>query len=136
MWTMINNPADKQEQPESSRTQMIRLENALRAWRTPDFVETLKQEIMQLGPDRLPLQQGLSFGSHVADTPITVMISSVVEREDVIRVRAGIFYQSIIAGCSCADDPTPISELNEYCEVQLDINKSSANTGITLVATS
>lgn len=112
---------------------MIRLEKALHAWQTPSFEEALKQEIMQLGHDRLPLQQGLSFGNHVAATPITVIINSVTEMEDVIRVRAGILYQSIIAGCSCADDPTPVSEINEYCEVQLDINKNSASTGITLV---
>ncbi len=112
---------------------MIRLEKALRAWKTPDFESALKQEIMQLGYDHLPLQQGLSFGNYVAATPITVMINSVSEIDDVIRVRTGILYQSIIAGCSCVDDPTPISEINEYCEVQLDINKNSANTEITLV---
>ena len=112
---------------------MIRLEKALHAWQTPTFKETLKQEIMQLSHDQLPLQQGLSFGNHVAATPITVIINGVTEMEDVIRVRVGILYQSIIAGCSCADDPTPVSEINEYCEVQLDINKNSASTGITLV---
>lgn len=112
---------------------MIRLEKALHAWKTPGFEAILKQEIAQLGHDRLPLQQGLSFGNHVAATPITVMINSVVEMEDVIRVRAGVLYQSIIAGCSCADDPTPISEMNEYCEMLLDIDKKSASAVITLV---
>ena len=115
---------------------MIRLEKALHAWQTPSFEEELKQEIMQLGHDHLPLQQGLSFGNHVAATPITVMINSVAEMEDIIRVRAGILYQSIIAGCSCTDDPTPISEMSEYCEVLLDINKNSASTEITLVSNS
>lgn len=115
---------------------MIRLVKALHAWQTPSFEEVLKQEIMQLSHDQLPLQQGLSFGNYVAATPITVMINSAVEMEDIIRVRAGILYQSIIAGCSCADDPTPISELNEYCEVQLDINKNSASTEITLAGNS
>ncbi|MDH4284767.1 MAG: hypothetical protein OEV35_05565 [Gallionellaceae bacterium] len=112
---------------------MIRLEKALHAWQTPGFDEALRQEIMQLNPDHLPLQQGLSSGNHVADTPITVLINSIAEMDEVIRVRAGILYQSIITGCSCADDPTPISEMSEYCEVQLDINKNSASTEITLV---
>ena len=112
---------------------MIRLNNSLNAWGTPDFEAVLKQEIAQLGADQLPLQQGLSTGNYAADAPITVMINSVAEVEDVIRVRAGIFYKSVLGGCSCADDPTPTSENNEYCEVQLDIDKTTAATAITLV---
>jgi hypothetical protein len=113
---------------------MTRLENALRAWGTPDFKTILKQEITLLGSDRLPLQQGLSTGNYVSDAPITVSINRVTEMEKVIRVTAGIFYQGIIGGCSCTDDPTPISEINEYCEVQLDIEKAGAITTVTLLA--
>lgn len=113
---------------------MIRLDKALSAWGTPAFAEVLKQEIAQLGADHLPLQQGLSTGNYVADKPITVAIHSAAELENVIRVRAGIFYNGIIGGCSCADDPTPASEINEYCEVQLDIDKATSNTAITLLA--
>lgn len=60
------------------------------------------------------------------------MVLGVSEENNFIRARAGIFYTSIIAGCSCADDPTPISELNEYCEVQLDIDKQTAEATIVL----
>lgn len=111
---------------------MIQLDKSLRAWGTSDFAAVLKQELVQLGAE-LPLQQGLSTGNHVAAEPITVMINRVTEIENVIRVRAGIFYQGVIAGCSCADDPTPTSEINEYCEVQLDIDKVSAADTVVLV---
>lgn len=104
---------------------MIRLTGSLRAWGTPDFEAALKQEIAQHA-SQLPLQQGLSSGNYVTDDPITVAINSVTELEDVIRVRAGIFYTGVLGGCSCADDPTTTSESNEYCEVQLDIDKSTA----------
>ncbi|MGC2457559.1 MAG: hypothetical protein WA435_06160 [Gallionellaceae bacterium] len=113
---------------------MIRLDKTLRAWKTPGFEALLKQEIAQLGADHLPLQQGLSTGNYVIDGPITVVINSIAEMDDVIRVVAGIFYQGVIGGCSCADDPTPISEINEYCEVQLDISKTTAATAVTLVS--
>ena len=113
---------------------MIRLEQALRVWGTPDFEAVLKQEIAQLDTGDLPLQRGLSTGNYVADFPISVTVNSVSETEEVIRVRAGIFYQGVIGGCSCADDPTPISESNEYCEVQLDIDKTTAATVVELVA--
>lgn len=112
---------------------MIRLDKALHAWGTPDFEAVLKQEIAQLDAGQLPLQQGLSTGNYVTADPLTVVINSVAEMEEVIRVKAGIFYKSVIGGCSCADDPTPISENNEYCEVQLDIAKATADTVVMLV---
>ena len=100
----------------------------------PEFTAILKQEIEQLGADQLPLQQGLSTGNYVSDAPITAIVHSVAEMENMIRVKAGVFYQGIIGGCSCTDDPTPTSDINEYCEVQLDIDKTSAITAVVLVA--
>lgn len=112
---------------------MIRLDQALRAWGTPAFAAVLKRELVQCA-EQLPLQQGLSISSSVSAAPITVMINGVAEIENVIRVRAGIFYQGVAGGCSCADDPTPVSENNEYCEVQLDIDKTSAATAVVLIS--
>lgn len=112
---------------------MFRLDHALRAWGRPEFEAVLKNEIAQLGAGQLPLQQGLASGNYVADEPITVMLISVAEMENVIRVKAGIFYQGVIGGCSCADDPTPASDINEYCVVQLDIDKTTAATAVALV---
>ncbi len=112
---------------------MIHLNKTLRAWGTADFNTVLKQEIAQLGADQLPLQQGLTSANYVTAEPISVMIHKVAEMDNIIRVRAGIFYQGILGGCSCADDPTPTSESNEYCEVQLDIDKSSAVATVVLV---
>ncbi|MBI3902877.1 MAG: hypothetical protein HY306_08060 [Nitrosomonadales bacterium] len=112
---------------------MIRLERALRAWGTADFMGTLKLEIEQLGAEQLPLYQGLTSSNHVADEAISVMIHSVTELEKVIRVKAGIFYKGMLVGCSCADDPGPPGESNEYCEVQLDIDKASAAAEVVLV---
>lgn len=112
---------------------MIRFDKALAAWGTPGFAVSLKQAIEQLDADQLPLQQGLSTGNYVADTPFTALINSVAEAEEAIRVRAGIFYQSVTGGCSCADDPTPAGENTEYCEVQLDIDKATAAVTIVLI---
>lgn len=112
---------------------MIRFEKALGALGSPGFADILKQEIEQLDGGQLPLQQGLSTGNYVADTHFTAMINNVTESEKTIQIRAGIFYQSVIGGYSCASDPTPISENAEYCEVRLDIDKASAAATITLV---
>jgi len=111
---------------------MIRLDKSLCAWGKPEFMTILKQEVAQLGADQLPLQQGLAIGSYVTAAPITVVINGVAEMEQVVRVKAGIFFQSVIGGCSCDGDPTPTSENTEYCEVQLDIDKASAVTVVAL----
>jgi hypothetical protein len=111
---------------------MIILGQALLAWGTPDFEAALKHEIAS-NKDQLPLQQGLSTGNYVTADPISVTIIGVAEQAAVIRVRAGIFFRSVISGCSCENDPTPISEINEYCVVQLDIDKATAATAVTLI---
>jgi hypothetical protein len=76
----------------------------------------------------------LALSSHVTDRPFQAMVVGVREAPGVIRVKAGIFYTGVIAGCSCADDPTPIDEQNEYCVVQLDIDRATADATVTLLA--
>jgi hypothetical protein len=109
----------------------MRLEKSLKAWGTPYFIEILKQEIAATGT--LPLQQGLATGSHALDDNISVMINGISEEENCICIRAGVFYTSILAGCSCADDPTPIDEHSEYCEIGLAIDRITADTTVTLL---
>ncbi|OGI38548.1 MAG: hypothetical protein A2V91_05890, partial [Candidatus Muproteobacteria bacterium RBG_16_64_10] len=92
-----------------------------------------KKEIEQLDANLFPLQQGLSAGNYVLGDKFSVMILGVSEDEGFIHAKAGIFYNSILAGCACADDPTPISELSEYCEVRLDIDKKTAETTVVLL---
>lgn len=100
---------------------------------SPNFELVLKQELAHLSPRELPLQRGLSTGNFVTDDPISAMIISVNELENSVQVKAGIFYQGILSGCSCADDPTPTSPSNEYCVVQLEINKTTAVASVTLL---
>jgi len=113
---------------------MIQLTKSLNAWGTPDFENILKAEIAQLGAEQLPLQQGLSTSSYALDDKLKVRIISVSAGADLIHAKAGIFYSGIIAGCSCADDPTPVEEQNEYCEIVLDIDRMTAETTINLLA--
>jgi hypothetical protein len=113
---------------------MLRFTNALNAWGTPEFDAILKQTIEQLTGEQLPLQQGLTSSSHALDDKIRAVIISAVDEGNVIRAKAGIFYTGIIAGCNCADDPSSVDEESEYCEVQLDIDKSTAGTTVILLA--
>lgn len=113
---------------------MIRLNKSLKAWDVPEFSDVFKREIEKLDAYLLPLQLGLMISSHVSDRPVQAMILKQSEEADLIRVKAGIFYTGIIAGCSCADDPTPIAEQNEYCVLAFCIDKQTAETTVTLVS--
>ncbi|MBI5005580.1 MAG: hypothetical protein HZB95_00495 [Nitrosomonadales bacterium] len=112
---------------------MIKFEEAMRVWGSPQFGAVLKHGIEGLNPDLLPLQQGLSASSSVADEPFTVMIDSITDNGDIVRVRAGILYQGETGGCSCADDPGTADRAAEYCQVQLDIDKATAVAEIRLL---
>lgn len=101
-------------------------------WGTSRFNETLKTEIEQLKASQLPLQAGLSQSSYVSDEPFRVMIIGTNETASHIQVRAGIFYSGVIAGCNCADDPTPVEAQTEYCEVMFDIDRKSGETTVAL----
>ncbi|MEW5966584.1 MAG: hypothetical protein AB1720_06235 [Pseudomonadota bacterium] len=112
---------------------MIRLPDSTRAWGAPDFEPVLKREIAALDPATLPLQQALRASSHVAEKPIQATVLASGEQDGRIRVKVGIFYSGIIAGCSCADDPTPMSEQAEYCVLRLDIDPATAEATVTLL---
>ena len=112
---------------------MQKLQKSLEAWESQDFGSAFKEEVRRMGVDSLPLQAGLSRSSHVSGSQYDVVVLNVAEEPQRILVKAGIFYQGIIAGCSCADDPTPVDEQTEYCVLQFDIDKQTAETAITLV---
>lgn len=112
---------------------MIELKKTLFAYDTADFNKIAKDEITSIDPTLLPLQQGLSLSSYVGKTPFSITILNVTNDADTIKIKAGIFYTGIIAGCSCSDDPSPTDEQNEYCELLFSINKTSAETEVHLL---
>lgn len=81
----------------------------------------------------MPLQQGLSSSSIALDDKISVVILATSDTPDNIVCKAGIFYTGLQAGCSCADDPAPLPEQAEYCEIQLTIARDTAEADIALL---
>lgn len=108
------------------------LPRSIAAWNTPDFDTVFKHEVGQLDPGLLPLQQGLSGTSSVADAPFTVLPQRATVAGDCLQVKAGIVYAGILGGCSCADDPTPLEAQPEYCELWFDIDLRSGETDVRL----
>ena len=112
---------------------MLKLEKTLHAFNTADFKTIAKEEITALDADLLPLQQALSQSSYVSSTPFSITILNASEQDSDIRIKAGVFYTGIIAGCNCSDDPSPVDELNEYCNLLFTINKSTAEATVSLL---
>lgn len=112
---------------------MIKLSQSISAWNTPVFEETLKQEIVQLDVKQLPLQQALIHSNYTNGDNRKIIVMNVAEDADLIRVKTGIFYTGIVAGCNCADDPSPVDEINEYCEMEFTINRTTAETTVHLL---
>jgi len=112
---------------------MLRFVASLEAIGSSRFAEILKSEIEQLDARLLPLQQGLSAGGYALYDTFSVMIICVSEHESFLWVKAGIFYHGIIAGCSCADDPSPTDVTTEYCEVVFEIDREMGKASVALV---
>ncbi len=114
----------------------VSMPQTLAAWRKGN-ASTLREafiaEASRLQSTQLPLQAGLARSSVVADSPFSVVLITAEEDMQQLRIKAGIFYAGIIAGCSCADDPTPVDEITEYCEVLFSINKANAETLVVLL---
>ena len=116
-----------------SVNKVIKLINASKAWGSSEFEKALKDEIQAMDAASLPLQQGLAQSSHVGSEALSPVIISIQDVLDKILVKTGIFYSGIIAGSCCADDPTPVCEQTEYCELLFEIDKASGDTRVTLV---
>lgn len=112
---------------------MIKLTKSLLNWNSSDFKKILKEDIQNIDPTLLPLQQGLSLSSYVGKSSFNAVILKIINNIDNISIKAGIFYTGIIAGCSCSDDPSPTDEQNEYCEIQFIIHKKTAETKVKLL---
>lgn len=107
---------------------MIHLPRTLAALDTPAFAATLAGELAALGAAALGLERALARSSMLADDVIEVSQLGVRREGGRIVVRVGVFFAGVIAGCSCADDPTTIDRLPEYCELRLSIDPSDAAT--------
>ena len=112
---------------------MFQLSKSLHAIGETGFEALLKAEIEELDAGLLPLQQGLSVGGYALNDTFNVMIIKVVEDDKQLDVKAGIFYRGVIAGCSCADDPSPMDVTTEYCEVLFEIDRLTGEATVVLV---
>lgn len=104
---------------------MPKFPDSLHAWPSDQFPKILKSEIEALPTGSLPLE------GYVDDSNITTTVLNVMDNQATIQVDVGIFYNEIIAGCSCGDDPVI---QNAYCEIRVSINKTTAEATFSITS--
>lgn len=109
------------------------LNDALNAWSRADFARVLQTELQDANALSAPLQRGLARGSFALVDTAQLLVLQRAEDAGLLRVKAAVCYQSIIPGCACEGDPTPMSELPEYVELAIAIDRADASATITLL---
>ena len=110
---------------------MTRLKLSLNDCRSGLFARQLKHELEHLQAGTLPLEQATTQGGQVDDSNIAVNVIEVREHGDWIRARVGIFFNEVVGGCSCGDDPLSV---NAYCQIQVSIDRASAEAEFAVIA--
>ena len=109
----------------------MNLSRLMQAWGSDDFQQVFKQELAENSAG-LPLQEGLCSSSYaLADRMEAMLIHSAMEGA-VLKVRAGIFYEGIMGGCSCADDPTPVERRPEYCAMLIIVDRATGEASASI----
>ena len=109
---------------------MLTLLESLEAWGAPGFDRVLKSELEAMQQGVLPLQKCTSQGGMVDDSNVSVTVIRSVEQEEHILADVGVFFEEIVGGCSCGDEP--YSD-NAYCLMQVSIDKSTAEAVFNLL---
>jgi hypothetical protein len=103
---------------------MKTLAKSLLAWGLPHFEQTFKTELPMVG-NALPLQEGLTSVRFAKETPLDIIILQKTADDEFIRIKAGIFYESLMPGCACSGDPTVEDTQNEHITVLVSINRKT-----------
>jgi hypothetical protein len=109
---------------------MTRLKLPLNDCRSGLFARQLKHELEHLQAGTLPLEQATTQGGQVDDSNISANVIEVREDGGWIRARVGIFFNEVVGGCSCGDDPLSV---NAYCQIQVSIDRASATAEFAVI---
>jgi hypothetical protein len=92
-------------------------------------VSTLPDVLTAYLPDILQHSHAGTQGGQLY--PQQLRVINVSEQTEKLTAHIGIFFDEITAGCNCNDGP---STTHDYCEVQIHIDKPSAQMTLTRIA--
>ncbi|RMG34912.1 MAG: hypothetical protein D6720_08290 [Gammaproteobacteria bacterium] len=101
----------------------------LSAWESAHFASAFLEEAGSLSAGELRLERLLQYGSQAVGTPRFMILASEADA-DCLRVKTGVFFESVLSGCTCADDPTPETRYNEYGELLFVIDRKTGQVKV------
>ncbi|NOY66797.1 MAG: hypothetical protein GXP13_05240 [Gammaproteobacteria bacterium] len=81
---------------------MTTLPKSLTAWKSDAFKSILKQELLDLNPENLPLEKGTSQGGYVDGKNLGATILSASDTTQTIIVTAGFFLPKLLYAVAAA----------------------------------
>ena len=110
---------------------MIMLKKSARSWGSESFDNILKNEIIELDRDTLPLQESASPGMVAVGSDIDIMILSKNDDDINIKVKIGVIFSEVLGGYCCGEEE-PIVQ-NAYSELSVLINKTTSETSLSIL---
>lgn len=86
---------------------------------TPGFAATLAADLERRHADLRRLAAAASTTGYVEEQGLRTTLLGSGHDDGMLRVRLGLFFREVLAGCSCGDEPTT---QEGYCELVLVID--------------
>ncbi len=93
----------------------------------------LRQDLRALDERALPLQQALRQGSIAVADKLDVMILDCRDSDHGWDIRCTVFFHGIVAGCQCADDPSPEERIDESAQLRIRLSRRDGSAVIRLL---
>ena len=85
----------------------------------------LAEALEALPPGSLPLQACCQQGGLPDADTVAVSILGLVREAELIIARVGVFFDEVVGGCSCHDDPVRASA---YCVLEATVRRADGDT--------
>ena len=95
----------------------------LDAWEDPAFGDILRRDVAACQARLRHIAERASASGCLATEDLAITLLGRVWNPDGIHIRIGVFFRTVLAGCSCGDEP---SMENGYCEVRITIDGTTA----------
>ncbi len=91
----------------------------------PEQVATQLPAVLQMLRDQLPLQPMCNQGGFADAEHLTLSVLSVEHQGDSSRARVSVFFEEVVGGCNCHDDPHR-ANVHGLLQVSVDRSRGSA----------
>jgi len=78
------------------------------------------------------LLEGISAGIYALEEPLEIILLQQSADAQFIRIKAALFYPSLMPGCAGAGDPTLENTKNEHITVLVSISRKTAEADFRL----